>query len=140
MSIVWIATQLYATQNTAVQTMPYRRMYQTRSTQAGTWTPSSASTALSGQLAACSTLSGGGSVRVPAPPTGATSRVFSLASNRTLKPDTAELRRLGPKIPRLVRNVLPRARLLNRPLNCTPIVSGCASAARARSFASHFRR
>ena len=110
MSIVWIATQLYATQNTAVQTMPYRRMYQTRSTQAGTWTPSSASTALSGQLAACSTLSGGGSVRVPAPPTGATSRVFSLASNRTLKPDTAELRRLGPKIPRLVRNVLPRAR------------------------------
>ena len=35
-SIVWIATQLYATQNTAAQTMPYKRMYQTRSTQAGT--------------------------------------------------------------------------------------------------------
>ena len=94
---------------------------------------------MSGQLAACSTLSGGGSVRSGVP-TGAPPRVFSLASNRTLKPDTAELRRLGPKIPRLVRNVLPRARLLNRPLNCTPIVSGCASAARARSFASHFRR
>ena len=44
-----------------------------------------------------------------------------------------ELRRLGPKIPRLVRNVLPRARLLNRPLNCTPIVSGCASAGDSRT-------
>ena len=86
MSIVWIATQLYATQNTAVQTMQYRRMYQTRSTQAAR-TPSSAS-GLELQLAACSTLSSG-SVRVPAPPTGAVARLL-FGVEPPLKPDTAE--------------------------------------------------
>ena len=134
---MWIATQLYATQNTAAQTMPYRRMYQTRSTQAGTCIPSSASTALSGQLAACSTLSGGGSVTLPVPLAGAAPRVLSSDSNRTLKLDTAEARRLLPKIPRLPLNVLPRA----LPLNRKPTVRGCASTGRAaRSLASHFRR